>query len=323
MNENTYFDGFDEQAVDKLASLYKNSIKAREDIVNICETISQPTLDQIKMKMNDSGFELSSEEHPGMSVKDAIYFNCSKPDEVNEKAEQYTKPDEVKELIKELCKEKVIHYSTQLQVDIELANRGCVLKCDEQKELVKTEVKKGPSKRNQMFFNCSKSSEVEYKVSKYEKPDEVRALIKDLCKSKAIHYSTHEHVHSLIQSKGYRLLSVIEKEKNAPIEELNDPSLFNITNPFHIENMSNKFVHKTVVLVALEELCETRKIHGMKRIDVFKLLRKQGHISKRSFYTELENFTKSHSNFTTPEEVERKKEEKEKLKAEKKASKKK
>ncbi len=137
MDNTGYFDGFDDKAVDRLASQYKNSIKVREEIIQACESISHPTLEQIKLKLLELGFELTSEEHPDITIKDAIYFNCSKKSEVDEKAEQYEDSDHVKEIIKELCKEKIIHYSTQLQVDIELANRGCILKCDKQKELVK------------------------------------------------------------------------------------------------------------------------------------------------------------------------------------------
>ena len=46
---------------------------------------------------------------------------------------------------------------------------------------------------DQKYFNCSESHEINYLAGKFKEPkDDVIAKIKELCKVKKIHYSTHE-----------------------------------------------------------------------------------------------------------------------------------
>ena len=54
------------------------------------------------------------------------------------------------------------------------------------------------------FFNCSEKHEVEYLASKFlGSKIEIIAKIKELCKSKKIHYSTHKEAEKLLIDSGF------------------------------------------------------------------------------------------------------------------------
>lgn len=54
------------------------------------------------------------------------------------------------------------------------------------------------------FFNCSEKHEVEYLAGKFsESKDLVIAKIKELCKTKVIHYSTHKEAEQLLIDAGF------------------------------------------------------------------------------------------------------------------------
>lgn len=54
------------------------------------------------------------------------------------------------------------------------------------------------------FFNCSQKHEIEYLASKFTQPKEiVIAKIKELCKAKKIHYSTHKDAEQELINAGF------------------------------------------------------------------------------------------------------------------------
>ena len=59
-------------------------------------------------------------------------------------------------------------------------------------------------KRDQKFFNCSEKHEIEYLAKKFKEPkEEVIAKIKELCKAKIIHYSTHAQAEQALMDAGF------------------------------------------------------------------------------------------------------------------------
>lgn len=54
------------------------------------------------------------------------------------------------------------------------------------------------------YFNCSEKHEVEYLAKKFKEPKEdVIAKIKELCKDKTIHYSTHVQAEQALIEAGF------------------------------------------------------------------------------------------------------------------------
>lgn len=54
------------------------------------------------------------------------------------------------------------------------------------------------------YFNCSESHEINYLAGKFKEPkDDVVAKIKELCKAKKIHYSTHEEAENELIKAGF------------------------------------------------------------------------------------------------------------------------
>lgn len=54
------------------------------------------------------------------------------------------------------------------------------------------------------YFNCSEKHEIEYLASKFTEPkDLVVSKIKDLCKAKKIHYSTHKEAEQALINAGF------------------------------------------------------------------------------------------------------------------------
>ena len=59
--------------------------------------------------------------------------------------------------------------------------------------------------KDHKFFNCSQKHEVEYLASKFHgDKKEVIKTIKDLCKEKKIHYSTHKEAEQELINAGYQ-----------------------------------------------------------------------------------------------------------------------
>lgn len=59
--------------------------------------------------------------------------------------------------------------------------------------------------KDRKFFNCSESHEVNYLASKFNgDKKEIVAKIKELCKEKKIHYSTHEQAEQALIDAGYQ-----------------------------------------------------------------------------------------------------------------------
>ena len=55
------------------------------------------------------------------------------------------------------------------------------------------------------FFNCSEKHEVDYLASKFlGSKEEIVAKIKELCKTKKIHYSTHKEAEQLLLDSGFK-----------------------------------------------------------------------------------------------------------------------
>ena len=55
------------------------------------------------------------------------------------------------------------------------------------------------------FFNCSQTHEINYLASKFEgDKKELVAKIKELCKEKKIHYSTHREAEQALIDAGYK-----------------------------------------------------------------------------------------------------------------------
>ena len=58
-------------------------------------------------------------------MKDHKYFNCSETHEINYLASKFIEPkDKVIEAIKQLCKDKKIHYSTHPEAEQALIDAG-------------------------------------------------------------------------------------------------------------------------------------------------------------------------------------------------------
>lgn len=54
------------------------------------------------------------------------------------------------------------------------------------------------------FFNCSEKHEIEYLAKKFKEPkEEVIAMIKELCKVKKIHYSSHADAEKALIAAGF------------------------------------------------------------------------------------------------------------------------
>lgn len=59
--------------------------------------------------------------------------------------------------------------------------------------------------KDSKFFNCSEPHEISYLAGKFDAPRlEVIAKIKELCKAKKIHYSTHKEAEAELIKLGYR-----------------------------------------------------------------------------------------------------------------------
>ncbi len=55
------------------------------------------------------------------------------------------------------------------------------------------------------FFNCSENHEIEYLAKKFARPkDDIIAKIKELCRTKVIHYSTHKEVEQSLIKAGFQ-----------------------------------------------------------------------------------------------------------------------
>lgn len=60
--------------------------------------------------------------------------------------------------------------------------------------------------RNDLFFNCSKESEVNYVARHYKDSNTVKAFLKKKCEDGTINYSKHEEVYKLIKKElGYEI----------------------------------------------------------------------------------------------------------------------
>jgi|GEM_PF-1376643 len=58
--------------------------------------------------------------------------------------------------------------------------------------------------RDREYFNCSEKHEIEYLAGKFKEPKEdVIAKIKELCKNKTIHYSTHFQAEQTLIEAGF------------------------------------------------------------------------------------------------------------------------
>jgi len=58
--------------------------------------------------------------------------------------------------------------------------------------------------RDREYFNCSEQHEIEYLAGKFKEPkDDVIAKIKELCKNKTIHYSTHVQAEQALIKAGF------------------------------------------------------------------------------------------------------------------------
>lgn len=58
--------------------------------------------------------------------------------------------------------------------------------------------------KDRKFFNCSQIHEVDYLARKFnEKKEDVVGKINELCKSKKIHYSTHQQAEDLLIKAGF------------------------------------------------------------------------------------------------------------------------
>lgn len=58
--------------------------------------------------------------------------------------------------------------------------------------------------RDSQYFNCSEKHEIEYLAKKFKEPKEdVIAKIKELCKDKTIHYSTHVQAEQALIDAGF------------------------------------------------------------------------------------------------------------------------
>ena len=58
--------------------------------------------------------------------------------------------------------------------------------------------------KDMKYFNCSEKYEVDYLAMKFLEPKkEVIVKIKELCKNKKIHYSTHKEAEQLLIEAGF------------------------------------------------------------------------------------------------------------------------
>jgi hypothetical protein len=58
--------------------------------------------------------------------------------------------------------------------------------------------------KDRKYFNCSQKHEVDYLASKFNgSKAEITAKIKELCKSKVIHYSTHREAEQALIDAGF------------------------------------------------------------------------------------------------------------------------
>ncbi len=58
--------------------------------------------------------------------------------------------------------------------------------------------------RDSKYFNCSEKHEIEYLAKKFKEPKEdVIAKINELCKNKAIYYSTHAEAEQALIDAGF------------------------------------------------------------------------------------------------------------------------
>ena len=58
--------------------------------------------------------------------------------------------------------------------------------------------------KDKKYFNCSQSHEVSYLASKFVGDrQEIIAKIKELCKKKVIHYSTHQEAEQALIKAGF------------------------------------------------------------------------------------------------------------------------
>ena len=61
------------------------------------------------------------------------------------------------------------------------------------------------ARKDSDYFNCSEKHEVEYLAKKFDGPKEdVIAKIKELCKDKKIHYSTHVQAEQALIKAGFK-----------------------------------------------------------------------------------------------------------------------
>lgn len=80
---------------------------------------------------------------------------------------------------------------------MKLIRYGVILKIERQKESDKLD-------KDRKFFNCSQTHEINYLAGKFAEPkEEVVAKIKELCKAKVIHYSTHEEAEKALLDAGF------------------------------------------------------------------------------------------------------------------------
>lgn len=58
--------------------------------------------------------------------------------------------------------------------------------------------------KDSKYFNCSETHEINYLASKFKEPKEdVIKAIKQLCKEKKIHYSTHPEAEQALKDAGF------------------------------------------------------------------------------------------------------------------------
>ena len=58
--------------------------------------------------------------------------------------------------------------------------------------------------KDKKYFNCSQQHEIDYLAKKFKGPHkEIVQKIKELCKTKVIHYSTHQEAEQALLNDGY------------------------------------------------------------------------------------------------------------------------
>ena len=85
---------------------------------------------------------------------------------------------------------------------IPLKNRFDLLICS---AIIKLEMNRGDfMSKDKKFFNCSEQHEIDYLAKKFKGPHkEIVEKIKELCKAKLIHYSTHQEAEQALINAGY------------------------------------------------------------------------------------------------------------------------